>query len=77
MTSLASLASNIAHFGCIHTHDAERVLAEYRRLGLVRESAHDGVSIKHGAFLEKDIIRHTLEVINDPSHPVRSGMVLS
>ncbi len=64
MKSYADLAMHVAEFGCIHLHDAERVVAAYRKANLVTSNVHDGVNVKHGALLDKETIRCALRNIH-------------
>jgi hypothetical protein len=47
--------------GSITRPEAERVLALYRKMKLVRRDAVSGViNVKHGGFLDRDVIQRAL-----------------
>ena len=51
----------LMNFGEISKSDAEKVLAVYRKLKLVKMDAVNGVmSVKHGAYLDKATIANAL-----------------
>ena len=53
---LATLQKN----GAITAAEAVRVLAVYRKMKVVTSSAHDGIKVKHGGFLDRAVIRRAL-----------------
>jgi hypothetical protein len=54
---LATLEKN----GGVTAADAAIVLALYRKMKLVTSSAHDGIQVKHGGFLDRAVIRRALK----------------
>jgi hypothetical protein len=60
MTRDAFIAQ-IAKNGGISAADAACVFALYKKMRLVKETAHDGTSIKHGAFLDRAVIRRAVK----------------
>ena len=59
----ANFVANLMDFGKILKEDAEKVLGIYRKMKVIKTDVWAGViSVKHGAFLERDVIANTLEL---------------
>lgn len=52
----------IAKAGGISQENALRVYSEYNRLKVIKHDPSHGVSVIHGAFLDKETILRTLEM---------------
>lgn len=58
----AAFIANLMAAGEITKEQAEKVLQAYRRARVVKMDAVVGViSVKHGAFLDRDVIRNAME----------------
>jgi hypothetical protein len=59
--TLQTLTDAIAANGDISESRAVYVVRAYRRLNLLTVNAHDGYVLKHGALLDRDVIRQTAD----------------
>ena len=58
----------IAKQGQIMCSDAARVFELYRKLKIVNATASHGYEIKHGAFLDQDVITRAINQVNSVKH---------
>jgi hypothetical protein len=58
----------IAKQGQIMCSDAARVFELYRKLKIVNATASHGYEIKHGAFLDQDVITRAINQVNAVKH---------
>jgi hypothetical protein len=54
--------SNVSKLGGISPDEATKVMDHYQKLGLLKRDAVSGtLNVKHGAFMDKDVINRALE----------------
>ena len=58
----------IAKQGQIMCSDAARVFELYRKLKIVNATASHGYEIKHGGFLDQDVITRAINQVNSVKH---------
>lgn len=61
MADRASMVQAIADLGQLSSQDAERVLAYYQKIRVVKFSVHDGYAVTWGGFLDKDVLQRAAE----------------
>jgi nucleoid DNA-binding protein len=60
MTTKQNMIDAIARQGRITTDQAAKVLAVYVNVKAIKYGVHDGYTIKHGAFMDRDVILRAL-----------------
>jgi hypothetical protein len=63
MSSKPAMIDAIAHNGQITQDQAAQVFDLYRKEKIVKFNAHDGYSVTHGAFLDRDVITRAVNSI--------------
>lgn len=65
--------SNVAQAGGISSDEAAKVMAQYKKAGVLKRDAVGGtLNVKHGAFMDKDVIHRALEAEQKSSESART-----
>lgn len=63
MTTKQHMIEAIATAGAISVDQAEQVLAVFIKVKAVKFGAHDGFTVTHGAFMDREVIRRALSQV--------------